>query len=1047
MKIAATTKKYSAGVLGHFDHCKNNQNSLSTSHNHSHFLNFNLPPMIASKTSKLLFLFILFCLVASLSKAQSPVDKVKITGTIHNEKGEPMQGASVAIKGLATGTTTDKNGSFSLMVDSADVLIVSYNGYEPLQVNAGAPMDLVLHSSNNNLNDVVVIGYGTQSRKATTGSIATVTRKDFQQGLITSPEELIAGKIAGVSIIPNSGSPSGGSTIRIRGGASLNASNDPLIVVDDLPLSGNDISGATGNTLGLINPNDIESFTVLKDAAATAIYGSRASNGVIMITTKKGTAGKPLFNFSTSVSVSTLPKDREASLLSAGQFRKYVDSLGNGTYDNVHTYRSLLGNANTDWQKEIYQTALSTDNYLSVSGTTRKVPYHVSVGYLNSDGILKTDTYERVTGSITVNPHFLKDRLHVDINVRGTASNTRFGNGAAISSAAYFDPTQPVHATNPYGNYFEWNSVDPITGAVTLNKLAPRNPVALLDLYHNLSTVQRSFGNIRLDYSLPFLPELHLNANLGYDVANGQGTIDVPAYAAQNYLDEGQHNKYANRLNNGVAEYYLSYNKTIRSIRSNINAVAGYGYYGNISTTYNYANFRANGDSIPGTSPNFPTTKDQTGIRSYYGRLIYTFNTKYILSGTIRADGSTHFPGYDNIFNTNNNHRWGYYPSVAFTWRVKDESFLKNVKPLSDLKLRASYGVTGQDNIGNAGGNYQYQSVYSTSNNTSQVQFGNNFYNMATPSPYNSNITWEQTNTLNFGLDYGLFKNRISGALDLYYRKTKNLLNTSPLAAGSNFASSLTQNVGDLNSNGIEFLITATPVLTKHITWDVSFNIAYNDNTITKLTATHDSSYVGTPVNEYQINSVGSSIDAFYVYHQIYGQDGKPIEGVYKDVNGDGVINQKDLYHYKTPFPKYILGFSTQFTVDRWTLSTVLRANIGNYAYNEIASNAAQSNVFNALGYLANSTTDITKTNFVYGQPLSDYNVQNASFLKMDNLGLSYNIGKVLHNKVGLRVSANCQNVFTITKYTGVDPEVYGGIDNGLYPHPRIYVLGLNIQY
>jgi TonB-linked SusC/RagA family outer membrane protein len=1051
MEMITNPEKCQTGVFRHFEYRKDNQNRLFASRNASNFHHFNLFAMLPSTTSRLFILSISFCLMGSFAKAQTstdsvptaqaPVEKIPITGIIYNDKGEPLDGASVAVKGKTQGTTTDKTGTFTLNADPSDILIISYNGYETLQTSAASTMHLTLHQATSGLSDVVVIGYGTQSRKVATGASTTVGRKDFQTGIITSPEDLIAGKIAGVSVIPNSGSPNGGSTIRIRGGASLTASNDPLIVVNDVPLSGNDIPGATGNTLSLINPNDIESFTVLKDAAATAIYGSRASNGVIMITTKKGTAGKPVFNFSTSFSVSTLAK--EADLLSAAQFRQYVDSLGGGLYDPSHTYKSLLGNANTDWQKEIYQTALSTDNNLSISGTTHKVPYYASVGYLNSDGILKTDSYERLTGSITVNPRFLHDHLHVDINLRGAASNSRFGNGAAVSSAAYFDPTQPVYdASSPYGGYYEWT-----TGAgasKTLNKLAPRNPVALLNLYHNLSTVQRSIGNIKLDYSLPFLPELHLNANLGYDVAYGQGTINVPAYAAQNFLDGGQANKYSGRLNNGVAEYYLSYNKTIKSIKSNINAVAGYGYYGNQSTTYNYASYRANGDTIPNSNPNFPKTINESRMRSYYARLIYTFKNKYILSGTIRADGSSKFPGSDNIF-AKDNHRWGSFPSIAATWRIKDESFLQNVKPLSDLKLRASYGTTGQQDGINQ---YGYQSVYSTSDNTSQVQFGNSFYNMGTPAPYNSQLTWEQTNTLDFGLDYGFLKNRITGTFDIYYRKTKNLLNYTPIPAGSNFSPNLTANVGDVNSNGVEFSISATPVLTKHVAWDVSFNVAYQTYTITNLTATKDSSYPGTPnANGFQINSVNYDLNSYYVYHQLYGQDGKPIEGAYKDVNGDGLINEKDLYHYKSSSPKYILGFSTQLTVDRWTLSTVLRANFGNYVYNQIAANSDKSNVFNTLGYLANSTTDIYNTGYEYGQPLSDYNVQNAAFLKMDNLGLSYNMGKVWRNRLGIRINANCQNVFTITKYTGIDPEVYGGIDNGLYPHPRIFSLGLNLQY
>jgi len=898
----------------------------------------------------------------------------------------------------------------------------------------GSPKD-TLHPFSSILNDVIVIGYGTQKRKDLTGALSVVSAKDFQGGQITTPEQLIAGKVAGVSITSNGGSPGAGSVIRIRGVASLSASNDPLVVVDGLPFSGNGIPGAS-NALSLVNPNDIESFTVLKDAAATAIYGSRASNGVILITTKKGRSGKIHFNFSSQVSAGKLIK--EAGTMSAAQFRNFVDSLGIGTYDGVHTFKSLLGSASTDWQKQIYQTAVSTDNNLNMTGAIGNIPYRASIGYLNQQGIVKTDALQRYGGSISLTPHFLNNTLKVELNLHGAVLQSQFANsGAAISSAMYFDPTQPVRAKSPYGDYWEWASTDPGSGAVTLNKLAPRNPVALLDLYDNHATVQRSFGNLALDYALPWVPGLHANGNLGYDIAHGNGIVNVPAYAAQNYLDSGQHNKYKGSLQNTVAEFYLNYIKDIASIKSNINLVAGYGYYNNLVTTYNYASFRANGDTIPGTVPLYSTTKPENTLISWYGRLIYTFHSKYILSGSIRDDGSSRFAPAN---------RWGVFPAAAFTWRIQQENFLRNSTALSNLNLRLSYGITGnQDGIAN----YSYLPVYGLSDNTSMVQFGNSYYNMATPAAYDANIKWEQTATWNGGIDFGFLNNRVAGSFDLYYKKTSNLLNTVPIPAGSNFSSTLLVNVGNMTNKGAEFIITASPIKTKDLGWNLSFNIAYNTNKITNLTATKDTTYVGTLTGNgvIQINSVGYNANAFYVYHQEYDKTGKPIEGVFKDVNNDGIINNQDLYHYKSPFPKYILGFSTDFTVRRWTLSTVLRANIGNYMYNGISTNAIRANVFNPLGYLANTFTDVLSTHFYYSTPQSDYYVQNASFLKMDNLGLSYNAGKVFRNQASLRINANCQNVFTVTKYSGQDPELYGGIDNTFYPRPRTYVLGLNLQF
>jgi TonB-linked SusC/RagA family outer membrane protein len=980
------------------------------------------------RAPKLLLLLCVCCVGFITAQAQQIL---QVNGTIKNEKGEPVDVASVRIVGTDRGTVSDLKGNFSLTTPERAVLLISHIGYDTLRIAAQSQLSITLISTSNSLNDVVVIGYGTTRRKEVTGSVATVTAKDFQQGSITTPEQLIAGKVAGVSVTSNSGSPGAGSVIRIRGGASLNASNDPLIVVDGVPLSGNNIYGAS-NSLSLINPNDIASFTVLKDAAATAIYGSRASSGVIIITTKKGVSGEPVWNFTTQVSAAKQAKRLDVQ--SAADFRKYVDSVGGGTFDNVHTYKSLMGTANTDWQKEIFQTAISTDNNLSVAGAYKNIPYRLSGGYLNQQGILRTDRLQRISGGISLSPRFLDNHLRVDINLKGAYSKANFANNAAIGSAVYFDPTQPVHATSPYGNYFEWASLD--AGTVTLNKLAPRNPVALLELYNNISNVYRSYGNIQFDYKFHFLPELHANLNLGYDIAKGDGKTDVPAFAAQNFLDGGQHNKYSNKINNKVGEFYFNYNKDLKSINSNINATAGYGYYNNLSTNDNYPNIRANGDTIPGSKPLFLLDKPENTLISYYGRLIYTYNNKYILAASIRTDGSSRFA---------KDTRWGTFPSVAFTWQVNRESFLQTFDALSDLKLRLSYGVTGnQDGIYN----YPYQAIYSLSGSAAKVQFGNTFYSMGTPAAYDAGIKWEQTETYNAGLDYGFLNNRLSGSVDFYFKKTKDLLNTIPIPAGSNFSSTILTNVGNLENKGVELNINATVIKTKKYSWDVNFNAAYNENKITNLTATKDSTYPGTLTGNgvIQINSVGYQANSFYVYHQQY-LNGKPVEGVYVDVNGDGIINQKDLYRYKSPTPKFVLGFSTQFTYGKWALNTVLRANIGNYMYSGTATGAIKSNVLNPLGYLANSFNDIYNTGFTNGQSQSDYYVQNASFLKMDNLGLAYNAGKIINQKCGLRITANCQNVFTVTKYKGLDPEIYGGIDNTIYPRPRIFVLGASLQF
>lgn len=975
----------------------------------------------------LLLTLILGSIFSEAQQTPSPV-----TGTVRNEKGDPLESVTIQQEGGRIATVTDAKGKFSLSVPHDAMLIFSYVGYDTLRLRAISPLNVSLRPLSSSMNDVVVIGYGSTRRKMLTGSVATVSAKDFQQGVITTPEQLIAGKVAGVSITSNGGAPGAGSTIRIRGGASLNASNDPLIVIDGVPLSGNNIYGAS-NPLSLVNPNDIATFTVLKDAAATAIYGSRASNGVILITTKKGSSGAPQFSFSTQVSLSMLAKKMDVQ--SPADFRKYVDSLGGGTFDNQHTYKSLLGATSTDWQDEIFQSAISTDNNLSVSGAVKNLPYRISVGYLDQKGILRTDHLQRMSGGISLSPVLLDKHLKIDINLKGAYNKARFANGSAISSAAYFDPTQPVHNGSDYGGFFEWTQTDASSGDVVLNKLSPRNPVALLELFNNSSDVYRSYGNIQFDYQFHFLPELHANLNLGYDVARGDGRTDVPAYAAQNFLEGGQQNKYSNRINNKVAEFYLNYTKDFAAIKSNVNLTAGYGYYNNLSTNDLYPFIRANGDTIDGSKPLFANDKPENTLISYYGRLIYTYNNKYILAASLRTDGSSRFSP---------DTRWGTFPSVAFTWLTSKENFLLNGTFLSDLKLRLSYGVTGnQDGIYN----YPYQSIYSLSGNASQVLFGNTWYYMGTPAAYDANIKWEQTAAYNAGIDFGFLKDRLTGSLDVYFKKTEDLLNTIPIPAGSNFSSTILTNVGNIENKGIELSLNAQLIKGNRFSWDLGFNAAYNENKITNLTATKDSTYPGTYLNNgVQIHSVRYQASSFFVYHQQYA-NGRPVEGVYVDQNKDGIINQNDLYRYKSPFAKYILGLTSQWTYGKWTLSTVLRANIGNYMYNGIAVGAVRANILNPLGYLANTLNDVYNTGNVNSQQLSDYYVENASFLKMDNLGLAYNAGRILHEKVNLRLNANFQNVFTVTKYKGLDPEVNGGVDNIIYPRPRIFVVGASLQF
>eukprot|EP01118_Nematostelium_gracile_P006371 TRINITY_DN2054_c0_g1_i3.p1 TRINITY_DN2054_c0_g1~~TRINITY_DN2054_c0_g1_i3.p1 ORF type:complete len:983 (+),score=207.82 TRINITY_DN2054_c0_g1_i3:4016-6964(+) len=972
-------------------------------------------------------LLLLFLFAAVTVQAQTGT----LSGKVLDETGQGLPGASVQIKSLNKSTSTDPDGNFRItgLANGAVTITVSYIGYTPFDqavtISGNTTTNINLKPDAQNLNEVVVIGYGTAEKKNLTGSITTVGAKDFQKGTVTTPEQLIQGKVAGVNIVNNGGTPGGGSVIRIRGGASLNASNDPLIVIDGVPLSGNGIGNAA-NPLALINPNDIETFTVLKDANATAIYGSRASNGVILITTKKGGSGAPEINFVTNNSIATVAK--KVDVLSPAQFREYVNANGNDTQ------KALLGASNTDWQDEIYQNAFTTDNNLSIAGKFQGVPYRVSGGYLDQQGTLITDRLKRATGAITISPTLFDNHLKVDLNLKGSLTNSHFANSGAIAAAIQFDPTQPVYADNQFGNYFEWTQ-----GAVP-NPNAPRNPVSLIRLNNNNGKTERSIGNIRLDYSFHFLPELHANLNLGYDVSKGYGRISIPTFAAQSFATEGSRSQSLSEETNKIAEFYLNYAKNVGISR--IDATAGYGYYDNATTGYNFPSYRATG--AVQTTPVFPFGVEQNKLLSYYGRLVYTLNDKYILSGTMRTDASSKF-SQDN--------RWGYFPSVGLTWRVIGENFLKDSKVLSDLKLRLSYGQTGnKDGIGN----YDYLAKYYANSNTGQYQLGNVFYNYYTPAAYDPDLRWESTTTYNAGIDYGFAGGRISGSVDAYYKETKDLLSTINIPVGTNFSNLLTTNVGNMEVKGIEANINFAAIQSENLNWDFGFNLAYNKRKVTNLTLNPDpgskigaGNIAGGTGTTLKYNAVNQVPGAFFVYQQVYDSNGLPLEGVYADRNEDGVINTSDQYFYQSPDPRLTLGFNTALSYKKWTVSTVLRANFGNYVYDNVSSNLGiRSNVLSPSGILNNTGSDFLNTGFTQVQYLSDYYIKNASFLKMDNVGLSYNVGKLSANRnTTLRISANVQNVFVISDYEGLDPELPSGIDYNLYPRPRTYTLGLNVGF
>ena len=982
---------------------------------------------LAKRSLLLVALFVIGCLQLM---AQTRTIKGEVTDA---QNGEALIGATVMVEGEKGGTVTDFDGNFSLQVSSsAKKIKVSYIGYIDKVLSISDNMKVKLESDSKALADVVVIGYGTARKSDLTGSVATVKSKDFNKGLVSSPEQLINGKVSGVQIMSNSGSASAGSTIRVRGGASLNASNDPLIVLDGVPLEQGGISGNSSNFLSMINPSDIESMTVLKDASSTAIYGSRASNGVIIITTKKGQQGAVKVNFNTTNSLQT--RAQMVDMLSRDEFVNVINQFGT---DNQ---KSLLGTANTDWNDEVYRTAFGTDNNLSVSGSIDKwLPFRVSVGYYNQSGLVRKDNVERWTGNVVLTPSFFQDHLKLTINAKGTLNNNSFNNGGAVWAAATFNPTIPVYSGNDkYGGYNEALDADgyPVNAGV-------RNPRGLVDLYDSKSKVSRFIGSMDVDYKVHFLPDLKLHATVGADYAKGDGTVYVPAYAAQSYnKDEslgGSDYKYGPQKNeNRLLTLYANYAKYFEDIKSNVDLTAGYDYQYWKSTTPLYYT-----KSAAGTNLSTVKASDYRHVMlSYYGRINYSFDGKYLLTATVRRDASSRF---------SKDTRWGTFPSVALGWTLTEEPWLKNQKVLSNLKLRASYGVTGQQE---GIGNYNYLPVYTSSVTGAEALINGQYITTYRPEAYVSDLKWETTTSWNFGLDFGFLNGRIGGAIDFYTRKTKDLLASVPTAAGTNFSKTILTNVGNVDSKGIEISLNATPIQNKDWEWNLSYNFTWQNMKVKNLSLTKGGSQTNVKVGpsidayQFQVLSEGYEPYMFYVYHQLYdSKTGKPIEGAYADLNNDGEINDADLYRYHSPAPKYIMGLSTSLRYKQLTLGMSFRANIDNYVYNGMGmSTGAFETVSYNNSQLNNLNISFLKTGFKTRQYLSDYYVENASFLKLDNLSLSYNVGKI--NKwASLTVSAMVQNVFTITGYSGTDPEVPNGMDNSFYPRPRTYSVSLGLQF
>ncbi len=961
--------------------------------------------------------------------------QVRVSGTVTDAAdGTTLPGVNVVVKGTLTGAITGNNGEYSLMAKPGDVLVFTFIGYLPQEITLGnqTVIDVAMATDVKALEEVVVIGYGTVKKDDATGSVAAISSKDFNKGAITSPQDLLVGKSAGVVITTSGGAPGSGSTIRVRGGSSLNASNDPLIIIDGVPISNNDVSGSS-NFLSFVNPNDIETFTVLKDASATAIYGSRASNGVIIITTKKGTAGSKLtvsYDGNASVSNAT----RFMDVYSGDEMRQialeHVDLFGAETF-------SLLGTENTNWQKEIFRTAFSHDHNLSLSGSAENLPFRVSVGYTDQNGILKNTDMQRFTGSVSLDPSFLNNSLKISVNLKGMHTNNNFGDSGAIGSAINMDPTQPVKDGNVASDgYYQWYNY----GA----NLGTPNPVEQIMEIENTSRVNRAIGNLQVKYIFPFLKELNANLNLAGDYTFSDGVNNRPKTSPGALTDNywGKKNNYSGKNFNNLLDFYLNYGKDLASINSKVDFTAGYSWQhfklNNRSATYSYMK-EYNEDNL------YQYNKSGSGTESYlvsfFGRLNYTYFDRYLLTLTLRDDGSSRFT---------NNH-WGLFPSVAFAWKIKQESFLKDVKVISDLKLRLGWGVTGQQDIGS---DYPAMAKYKLSSIGSYYYINGEYRPTLRPDAYDPNIKWEETTTSNIGLDFGFYDGRITGSVDLYKRVTSDLLNSVTIPSGSNFSNSLLTNVGSLENKGVEISLNLIPLSKQDMTLNVGLNATYNKNVITGLLLNEDPDYIGILygdafTGQKQVTRVGYAAYSYFVNQQIYDANGNPIEGLYADLSGEGGIvngDNPDKYIYHNPVADYLFGLSARFTYKNFDLSASSRASIGNYVYNQIAASASYDQMYQ-IGYYKNFPKYLDDTKFVKRQFTSDYFVENGSFFKLDNVSAGYRFDNILESDMSARISLTVQNALTITKYSGLDPEVPGGIDNNFYPRPRIFMLGISLSY
>jgi TonB-linked SusC/RagA family outer membrane protein len=976
------------------------------------------------------YVWVLFALVFSVSVA---AQKMVVKGNILDKDNQPIIGANILEKGTSNGTISDLDGNFTLSITNPKTtLVVTYIGYKNVEIPASAKMKIVMTEDSEMLEDVVVIGYGSVKKSDATGSVTAIKPDDFNKGLRTTAQDALVGKVPGVNVVPSSGAPGTGATIRIRSGASLSASNDPLIVIDGVPVDNSTIEGG-GNVIGGINPDDIETFTVLKDASATAIYGSRASNGVIVITTKKGADTNLRFNYSTNLSVSTVTETLD--ILSANEYRQFVPTVS-GIPASV-----TLGTSSTDWQDKIYRTAFGQEHNFSVSGKVKQnAPYRLSVGYTNQNGVIRTNNYERFTFNGGISPKFFDNHLTVDLNMKVSYENNKKVDESVVNNALRYDPTRPVKtestttATDPGLGYFIWmNGNSPMA-------IQTDNPIAQLDLQDIRNKVTRSIGNASFNYKVHHLEDLQLNMNMGYDVLTSKYSKEVPELAGMMYtsnMKDGTGLVYDSKQNkrNYLLDLYANYSHIFNE-KHNFSVMGGYGWQ-HFWKKFDATTFSPEGKEL--FSPNH--YESEYYLLSFYGRLNYSYDSRYMITTTLRSDASSRFA---------KGNRWGLFPSVAFGWKISQEAFLRDSDILSDLKLRLSYGQTGQQDILN---DYPYMTTFTVSYPEACYQFGDKWYNTYRPNGYDSDIKWETTETYNIGLDYGFLNNRIYGSVDYYQRHTKDLLNTIPVISGTNYSSVITTNIGEMDNKGLEFSINAVPVHTKDWKWTMGMNYTWNDSKITKLNVVDsEANFVQTGAisgtgKTVQVFMVGERPYTFYLAKQAYDDNGKPIEGQYVQPDGSVSATETKYATNKSALPESYLGFNTQLSYKNWDFAISGHGAFGNYVYNYIAADQYVQSVYSDQGNFSNILNRTKATGFQNQQLYSDYFLEKGNYFRIDNISLGYTFKKLWDQSSSLRLTLGVQNVATFTGYSGIDPEIYSGIDKEIYPRPRVFSLSANLSF